>query len=96
MGTALSELKDGDSEFYVYSAGGAKINSMALEFCNVSERSLKARGIKIKMIKIPPSWIKENIHNVNYFAFFSKPKEPVSSLVSYAESKDAKVGIYRY
>jgi hypothetical protein len=96
MGTALSQMQDSDKEFYVYSAGPAQTNSMALEFCNVSERSLKARGIKIKLIKMPPSWIKENIHNINYFAFFSKPKEAVSPLVSYAESKDASVGVYRF
>jgi hypothetical protein len=96
MGTALSQIKDEDKEFYVYSAGAAKLNSMALEFCNVSERSLKARGIKIRLIKVPPSWIKQNIHAVDYFAFFSKPKEAVSSLVSYAESKDASVGVYRF
>jgi len=96
MGTALSEMKDEDKEFYIYSAGPSQINSMAMEFSNVSERSLKARGIRIKMIKIPPSWIKENIHSIEYFAFFSKPKEPVSSLVSYAESKDAHVGVYRF
>ena len=96
MGVALSNLPDKDKEFYIYSAGPAHINSMALEFSNVSERGLKARGIKIKMIKIPPSWIKENIHSINYFAFFCKPKEQESALVSYAESKDTKVGIYRY
>lgn len=96
MGTALSQMKEDDKEFYVYSAGPAKLNSMALEFCNVSERGLKARGIKIRLIKIPPSWIKENIHSINYFAFFSKPKEAVSPLVSYAESKDAEVGVYRF
>jgi hypothetical protein len=96
MGTALSQIKEDDKEFLVYSAGPAKLNSMALEFCNVSERSLKARGIKIRLIKIPPSWIKENIHSINYFAFFSKPKEAISPLVSYAESKDAEVGVYRF
>lgn len=96
MGTALSQMKEDDKEVYVYSAGPSKINSMALEFCNVSERGLKARGIKIRMIKVPPSWIKENIHSITYFAFFSKPKEAVSPLVSYAESKDAQVGVYRF
>jgi hypothetical protein len=74
MGTALSEMKDDDKEFYIYSAGPAQINSMALEFSNVSERGLKARGIRIKMIKIPPSWIKQNVHTMGYFAFFSKRK----------------------
>jgi len=96
MGTALSDMKSDDKEIYIYSAGPSQINSMAMEFSNVSERSLKARGIKIRVIKVPPSWIKENIHDVGYFAFFSKPKEPVSPIVSYAESKDAQVGVYRF
>ena len=96
MGTALSDMKSEDKEIYIYSAGPSEINSMAMEFANVSERSLKARGIKIRVVKVPPSWIKENIHDIGYFAFFSKPKEPVSPLVSYAESKDAAVGVYRF
>jgi hypothetical protein len=96
MGVALSSLPEGDTEFTIASAGPLHINQMGLEFSNVSERSLKARGIKIKMIKVPPSWIKENIDSVNYFAFFSGAKEPQSALVSYAESKGANVGIYRF
>jgi hypothetical protein len=96
MGTSLSMLEDGDKNFFIYSAGPSAINSMGLEFSNVSERSLKARGIKIKFFKVPPSWIKENIHSVDYLAYFSKPKEPVSNLVDLAESKDIEVGVYRY
>jgi hypothetical protein len=96
MGTALSQMNEDDKEILIYSAGPANVNSMGLEFANVSERSLKARGIKIRFHKIPPSWIKENIHDIDYFAFFSKPKETVSSLVSYAESKDINVGVYRF
>lgn len=96
MGTALSQLNKEDKEFFIYSAGPSKINSMALEFSNVSERSFKARGIKVRTFKVPPSWIKENIHDIGYFAFFSKPKEPVSALVDYAEAKDIQVGVYRY
>lgn len=96
MGTALSQMDQDDKEIFIYSAGPANLNSMGLEFTNVSERGLKARGIKIKFNKIPPSWIKENVHNIDYFAFFSKPKETVSSLVSYAESKDINVGVYRF
>ena len=96
MGTALSELEQGDSEFIIYSAGPYNINSMAMEFANVSERSLKARGVRIRVNKIPPSWIKNNIRDIDYFAFFSKPKEPVSNLVDLAEDKDIEVGIYRF
>ncbi len=96
MGTALSMMPEGDTEFYVYTAGPARINSMALEFSNVSERSLKARGIKIRTFKVPPKWIKDNLDSVSYLMFFSKPKEPVSDLVDAAEAKDKEVGIYRF
>lgn len=96
MGTSLSMLPEGDNLFMIYSAGPVNINSMAMEFANVSERSLKARGIKILVRKVPPYWIKDNIFEINYFAYFSKPKEPISELVRYAEEKDAEVGVYRY
>jgi hypothetical protein len=96
MGVALSSLPEGDTEILFASAGPLNINNMAMEFINISERSLKARGIKTKLIKIPPSWIKDNIHKIEYFAYFSKPKEPVSDLVDLAEAKDVSVGVYRY
>lgn len=96
MGTALSMKPESDNEFIIYTAGPAQINSMSLEFSNISERSLKARGIKIKTQKVPPKWLKDNINVLSYFAFFSKPKEPVSDLVDTAEAKDIEVGVYRY
>jgi hypothetical protein len=96
MGTALAFMEEDDKEFFIYSAGPSNVNSMGMEFSNISERSLKARGIKIKFIKVPPSWIKENIHKIDYLAFFSKPKEPASSLVDLADAKDVEVAIYRY
>jgi hypothetical protein len=96
MGTALSSMDHDDKTFMIYSAGPVNINSMGLEFANVSERSLKARGIRIRFNKVPPSWLKSNIRDIDYFAFFSKPKEPVSDLVDLAEAKDIEVGIYRF
>ena len=96
MGTALSALPAEDKEIVIQSAGPANINSMAMEFSNISERSLKARGIKIRVKKVPPRWLKENIRDVDYFAFFSKPKEPISDIVEAAEAKDKEVGVYRY
>lgn len=94
MGTALSTLSEGDDEFTIFSAGPAQINSFAQEFINVS--NWKSRGIKAKLVKVPPSWIEDNIHDVNYFAYFSKPKEQVSPLVDLADAKDVEVGVYRY
>ncbi len=96
IGNALRDLPEGDMEFTVMSAGPININRFALEFVNISERSLKARGIKAKVVKVPPSWIRDNINSVNYFLFFSKPKEDYSDLVKLAESKDIEVGVYRY
>lgn len=96
MGVAMSGMSKDDKEIYLYSAGPAKVNSMVSEFSNLSERSLKARGIKIKYYKVPPSWIDENIESFNYFAFLSKPKEPVSKLVASAELNNVEVGIFRY
>lgn len=96
MGTALSLMPQNDQEFLVFSAGPHNINSMGLEFVNVSERSFKARGLKTKFVKVPPSWIENNIHDIGYFAYFSKPKEPLSKIVDLAEAKDIEVGVYRY
>lgn len=96
MGTALSILPENDKEFVIYAAGPYQINAMAQEFANVSERSLKSRGIKIKVVKVSPNIIKNAITKLGYFAFFSKPKEPVSDIVEIADSKDVEVGVYRY
>ena len=96
MGVAMSGMGEEDKELNVYSLGPVKINSMVSEFCNLSERGMKARGMKIKHYKVPVSWVSENMDYVNYFAFLSKPKQPVSKLVAEAELKNIEVGIFRY
>lgn len=95
MGTALYDL-DEDKEFTILTAGPHRVNEMAMEFINISERSLKARGIKAKVVKMPPIALKERIADLDYFIFFSLPKEPASDLVREAEDKDIEVAIYRY
>jgi hypothetical protein len=96
MGVAMSSMNIEDKELHIYSVGPMKINSMVSEFCNLSERGMKARGMKIKHYKVPPSWVVENMEYINYFAFLSKPKDPVSKLVSVAESNQIETGIFRY
>ena len=96
MGVAMSAMQDEDKELLVYSAGPVRINSMVSEFCNLSERGMKARGKKIKFFKVPASYIEENLEHVNYLAFLSKPKETVSRLVAEAELKNIEIGIFRY
>jgi hypothetical protein len=96
MGTAMASMSEDDKEIVMMSAGPVNLNAMAMEFSNISERSLKSRGIKIKVVKVPPSWFKSNMYVINYFMYFSLPKETPSDLVREAEDKDIEVGIYRY
>jgi len=96
MGVAMSGMSEQDTELNVYSVGPARINSMVMEFVNLSERGMKARGKKIKYYKVPFSWVEENMEYMNYFAFMSKPKQPVSKLVAKAELQGKEVGIFRY
>lgn len=94
MGVALSGIND--NEFNVYSVGPAQVNSFTAEFCNLSERSLKNRGIKTRYYKVPQSYIEENMEAFDYFAFLSTPNQRPSKLVASAELAGVDVGIFRY
>lgn len=94
MGVALSGIKD--KEFNVYTLGPAQINSFTAEFCNLSENSLRQRGIKIKFYKVPLSYVEDNMHSIDYFVFLSNPNEKVSRLAATAELSGVEVGIFRY
>ena len=96
MSIALSSMKQDDNEFIIYSVGPAKVNSFVSEFCNLSERGMKARGKRIKYYKVPFSWVEENMEYMNYFAFMSKPKQAVSKLIANAQIQGKEVGIFRY
>jgi len=96
ISVALSAMDKEDKEFIIYSAGPAKINSFVSEFCNLSERGMKARGKKIKFYNAAPIWIGENINQVNYFVYLSKPNEKKSKLVVEAELNNIEVGIFKY
>lgn len=96
MAVALSSMDVTDPEFIIYSAGPSKVNSFVAEFSNISERSLKAQGIKIRFFRMPPAWITNNIHDFDYFIYLSKPKEPTSKLAAHAERKGIEVGVFRY
>lgn len=96
MGVALRDKDPEDNDFIVYSLGPNNINTFALEFMNINERSLKAYGVKPKFQKMPMSWAKSNIHDIDYMLYFAAPKQPLSDLVKLAEAKDVEVGVYRY
>jgi len=96
MGVAMSGMGAEDTELNVYSVGPVKINSMVMEFVNLSERGMKARGKKIKYYKVPFSWVEENMEYMNYFAFLSKPKQQLSKLMANAELQGKEVGVFRF
>ena len=96
MSVALSGMKENDNEFIVYSVGPTKVNNFVSEFCNMSERGMKARGKKIKFYNAAPIWLGKNINQVNYFAFLSRPKESKSKLVLVAETNNIEVGVFKY
>jgi len=96
MGVALSNANS-DGEIQVWSVGPHIINNFTAAFCNSSENFLRQKGYKISFSKVPASWVFENIDYVNYFAYFSLPKESVSKLVKRAQEVDGcEVGIFRY
>lgn len=97
MRVVLSEMnKSGDKELVVYSAGPAKINSFAREFVNITERSMKSLGIKIRINNRPFSEIKNYVNDMDYIAYFCLPSENKNDLVTEAETADVEVGIYKF
>ena len=96
MAVALSELTDEEKEFYLYSAGPGNISEMAMEFVNLSERGMKSRGKSIKLFRVTPEWIEENINSFNHFAFVSNPKEKVSNIVNLSRSKNINTNVYNF
>lgn len=96
MLTGLGTMHEDDKEIYIYSAGPYKVNSMAQEFSNKSEDSLRARGIKIQVRRVNHRWLRDNMKLVNYFAFFSKPGEPISDLVDLADELKVEAQVYTF
>jgi hypothetical protein len=96
MRSALINLPDDDKQFTVFSAGPVNINNMAMEFINVTERGLKARGIKSKLVKIPPSWIEQNHHDIDLLAYYTLPKEPIPDMINKVGNKGVNVQVYRF
>lgn len=96
MSVAMSGMSKEDKSIIVYSVGPRKVNGFVAEFCNITERSLKSRGIKIKYSRVPLTWAEDHVKDFNYLIFLSKPKEYTSKLVAEAELSGVEVGIFRY
>jgi len=96
MGVALSS-PNVDSDIQVWSLGPHKINSFTAAFCNSSENFLKQKGFKIKFYKVNAIWTAEHLNDINYYLFFSQPKEPESRMCKAAQQVDGcEVAIFRY
>ena len=98
MGVMLSSMPTTDSEFTLYSVGSkeSSIHKFSMEFCNLSEKGMKSRGKKIKTYRAVDDWVKEYMPDMNYFAFFSKPKQQLSSLAKIAKNQNIEIGIFQY
>lgn len=95
MGVALGYIED--NEFNVYSMGPAKVNSFATEFVNMSERNLKARGIKTKLYKVPHSWGIDKLSEMQYIAYLCTTNEKgTPTIISLAELADRPNAIFRF
>lgn len=96
MAVALSELKEEDKDFFIYSAGPNNINMMSMEFVNLSERGMKSRKKNIKFFKVNSEWLEENINNIDHFAFLSNPKEHVSKIVHLSKLNNINTNVYTF
>lgn len=96
MSVALSSDIN-DSHIQVWSLGPHKINSFTAAFCNTTENYLKSKGFKVSFSKVNTDWVRKNIDYVNYYAYFSLPKEPLSKFaVHMQQQENIEVGIFRY
>lgn len=96
MAVALSTPNE-SNEIQVWSLGPHKINSFTAAFCNSSENYLKAKGFKVSFSKVNADYVRQYIDYVDYYAYFSLPKEPLSKLTAWIEHKEGvELGIFRY
>jgi S-methylmethionine-dependent homocysteine/selenocysteine methylase len=96
MAKALSHPMN-ESRIQVWTLGPHKINSFTAAFCNSSEDYLKQKGFKVSFSKVNLDWVKSNIEYVDFFGYFSLPKEPESKAMSYMQKQEGlQVGWFRY
>lgn len=93
---AMSHIGE-DNYVQVWSLGPYKVNNFTAGFCNSSSNYLKGKGIKIRFSKVSYDWTKQNIDHINYYAFFSNPKEPLSKFANWIQHKEGiEIGIFRF
>ena len=96
MGVALSPLKADANSLTLYSAGPVKLNNFVTGFVNLSEDGMKNRGMSIKLYRVAPRWLGDNIADMDYFVYLSRPNEHWSRITHLADEADIEVGIFQY
>lgn len=92
MGVALSNLKDSSIE--VWSIGPHNVNNYTAAFCNITENYLRQKKIKVSFSRMHYSVVENNLHRVDYYAFFGSKKDQISKVCANAELHGIETGIF--
>jgi len=97
LGRVIRSMEDGDDELLVVPLGPKNVTHMAHEFVNISERTLKANGVKPKVMPRTLGWAESNLHDFDELIYFCKPKEPLSKIAALVDKKSTiDLVVYRY
>jgi hypothetical protein len=97
LGRIIRSMDDSDDELVVATLGPQNITHMAHEFINVSERTLKANGVRPKVLPRTVRWAKTNLDDFDQFVFFCKPKERLSEIAALVDKKSGPdLVVHRY
>lgn len=97
LGRSIRSMDKDDPELILFSLGPTNINSMAYEFTNISENTLRSNGIRAKVIKITRSWVRSNLDELDEFIYFCNPKEALSDVATLIDKKGApELNVFRY
>ena len=94
MRSMMVALSDGDEEINLLCYKSHKLYSMALEFANVTEQSLKSRGIKLKVNRVADQQL-DNL-KLNKMFYFCTPGEHLSPLAKKISNSGQEVVKFVY
>lgn len=97
LGRVIRSMDEDDDELTVVTLGPQNVTHMAHEFINVSERTLKANGVRPKVMPRTIRWAKSNLEDFDEFVYFCKPKERLSEIAALVDKKSTlDLVVYRY
>ena len=97
LGRSIRYMNEDDSELTILTLGPANINSMAYEFTNISEDTLRSNGIRAKVVKTTRSWVRSNLDELDEFIYLCNPKEALSDVATLVDKKGRPdLHVFRY